>query len=373
MIAAATMPALPSAPPSGEATTSAASAESAAQDSQAAQDAAPATKSASRTSAKAPVEKDRGESDFDRLLEPDAATPALPNASAQPAAAPHDHAASAKDTPAATPGASLAEQLLGLLGALPGATPSAATPAAMPANAPAALTPPPTTTAAAAKPQVAGATLAAPTTAPPAPATPAPDAAKADGAFATLLSVASADGTSDMTAPIATDTPVIAGRDTPLPTLAPTPAPAGIDKLPAVPQPALVQPSDPRSGYGDELGSSVVWMAENRLGHAQLQVSPDHLGPIEVRLQIDGARVHAEFYSAQPDVRHALESSLPRLRDMLGQHGLQLGQADVGQRQRNDTPRAPVPGNDQSDCFPGDARPLPAAIRRARGLVDEYA
>jgi len=361
MIAAATMPVLPSALPSGEATPSTAP-ETAAQDAQASQDAAAATKS-SRPDGKAHTDKDRGESDFDRLLEPDAATSALPDASAQPAATPHERAATAKD---ATPGASLAEQLLGLLGALPGG----ATPAAMPPNPPAPIASP-TTTPTAARPQLVGATLAAPAVVPSSPGAPAPAAAKADGAFATLLSLASADGATDTPAPVATDTTPVAGRDAPFPTLAPTPM--AIDRLPAVPQPALVQPSDPRSGYGDELASSVVWMAENRLGHAQLQVSPDHLGPIEVRLQIDGARVHAEFYSAQPEVRHALESSLPRLREMLGQQGLQLGQADVGQRQRNDTPRAPLPGNDHGDCFPGEGRPLPSVMRRARGLVDEYA
>ena len=117
----------------------------------------------------------------------------------------------------------------------------------------------------------------------------------------------------------------IAMRD-PTPSLsAPSPLPNPVDRLPSVPQPALMQPANPNAGYGDDLGSSVVWMAEHRVGHAALQVSPDHLGPIEVRLQIDGARVHAEFFSAQPEVRHALESSLPRLRDLLGQQGLQLG------------------------------------------------
>ncbi|MFL6592700.1 MAG: flagellar hook-length control protein FliK, partial [Luteimonas sp.] len=311
----------------------------------------------------------RSESDFDRLLEPHAATSTLPNAPAQSAAAPHDHATNAKDTTTATQAASLAEQLLGLLGALPGAPPSGAAPVQMPASTAAPATPPPPTGA---KPHVGGATLAAPTIASSSPTSPVTTpAAKPDGgAFASLLPVASTDGAQDSPAPSATDTTPIAGRDAPVPALAA--APSGVDKLPAVPQPALVQPSDPRSGYGDELGSGVVWMAETRLGHAQLQVSPDHLGPIEVRLQIDGARVHAEFYSAQPEVRHALESSLPRLREMLGQQGLQLGQADVGHRQRDNTPRTPMTGSGQSDCFPDDA-PLPAAMRRARGLVDEYA
>jgi flagellar hook-length control protein FliK len=166
---------------------------------------------------------------------------------------------------------------------------------------------------------------------------------------------------------------------------------AGVDALasavvPAPPTPGsesramspipLPHPQAPAAGYGDELGASVVWMAEQRIGHAELQVAPDHLGPVEVRLQIDGAHVRAEFYSAQPDVRHALEATLPRLRDMLGQHGLQLGHAGVGQRdQQASQPRSQSPGQEepgiQSTSGDGVARFRHASV--VRGLLDEYA
>lgn len=74
-------------------------------------------------------------------------------------------------------------------------------------------------------------------------------------------------------------------------------------------------------------------------------------------------------------MRQALESSLMRLRDMLGQQGLQLAQADVGHRQ----PQAqgtPTTGPAHAGDAPGerDARTLPArTILRSRGLLDEYA
>ena len=140
------------------------------------------------------------------------------------------------------------------------------------------------------------------------------------------------------------------------------------------PHAPLPQPADPGAGYGDDFGKGVLWMTEKALGHAQLRVTPDHLGPIDVRLQLDGARVHAEFSSAQPEVRQALEASLPRLREMLGQHGLELAQADVGQRQQDPRPR-PAAGRDAGGPESGtETQPIALPPRRlARGLLDEYA
>jgi len=278
--------------------------------------------------------------------------------------------------------ASLPDQLLGLLASLaPGAQ-------ATPANA--APTP-----AAPADAQSPAAPLTASSQGKPTPAV------GADAASALLPALQGTTGTA--TADAATTTASIAaavhGEDTvsPLPSLHDaqrqdtTPAPTPFDALvrataptatdvprpvvPATPTP-VAQPSDPRAGYGDELGSSVVWMADQRISHAEVRVVPDHLGPIDVRLQLDGAQVHATFLSAQPEVRHALEASLPRLRDLLGQHGLQLAQADVGQRQQDSrATRGGQAAADGRDVGDGGLAPMTSAnhARVVRGLLDEYA
>lgn len=319
---------------------------------------------------------------FARLLD-QAPAPAEPTKSAQPAApvaAAPDTAPSTNDTRPA----SLPDQLLGLLASLaPGAQ-------AVPANA-ANPTPVP------AQPDVSTASAlpsAKPTTPP----------VGADAA-ATLLPTLQANGATASTSDATATTAAIAGalhadeasaslpalhdgtrNDTPAPTpfdallRAPTVTAADVPRpvVPATPTP-VAQPTDPRTGYGDELGSSVVWMADQRISHAEVRVVPDHLGPIDVRLQLDGAQVHATFLSAQPEVRHALEASLPRLRDLLGQHGLQLAQADVGQRQQD--PRAArgnqviANGRDANNQGDDALAPLASAMpaRVMRGLLDEYA
>ena len=139
--------------------------------------------------------------------------------------------------------------------------------------------------------------------------------------------------------------------------------------------PAIAVPADPDAGFDDAFGARIGWLADQRIGRAEIRLSPEHLGAIDVRLQIDGTRVSAEFQSAHADVRHALENSVGRLRDMLGQQGLQLAHSDVGQGRGGEAGNRS--GQSRTDGFadtdPGlFERPALPALR-ARGLLDEYA
>ncbi len=129
--------------------------------------------------------------------------------------------------------------------------------------------------------------------------------------------------------------------------------------------------------FGDAMGARIGWLADQKIGHAVIRVTPHDLGQVEVRLQIDGDKVHASFSSAHAEVRHALETSLPRLREMLGEQGFQLGNADVGHQHTAPDGKA---GGGQSGAGGGDGEPAladltvsPAQLMRQRGLVDAYA
>ena len=139
---------------------------------------------------------------------------------------------------------------------------------------------------------------------------------------------------------------------------------------------AMDAPSaDLQGGHFDEdIGDAVRWMADQKIGHAHIKVTPNDLGTVEIRLRLEGDRVHADFTSAQAEVRQALESSLPRLRDMLGQHGFQLAHADVGQQH---APPSQGGGLHHGEGGPDAGEPVAEAPRTvrmtARGLVDAYA
>lgn len=139
----------------------------------------------------------------------------------------------------------------------------------------------------------------------------------------------------------------------------------------------------PRPVFGDDgfdqaVGARLGWLADQKIGHAHIRLSPDDMGPVDVRLQLNGDKVHASFSSPHVDVRQALESSLPRLRELLGEQGFQLAHADVGQQAPGGDGNAS--GRPGGGGLPGDGEPTPgdgsvssAQLIRQRGLLDAYA
>ena len=173
-----------------------------------------------------------------------------------------------------------------------------------------------------------------------------------------------------------------ADADVPAPIAAPLggiPAPAsdyGLARTATVNPLASMTPDLRGDHFGDTLGTQMTWMAEQKIGHAHIRVSPGDLGAIEVSLRLDGDRVHADFSSAQPEVRQALQDSLPRLREMLGQQGFQLAQADVGHRQQPQSSPAQSNasrGGGDGTASTTDTAPRGVPVRIARGLLDAYA
>lgn len=144
--------------------------------------------------------------------------------------------------------------------------------------------------------------------------------------------------------------------------------------------PAPVPLPSPR--FAEEVGARLQWIAEQQGGEATLRISPDGLGPVEIRLKLDGDRVELGFAATQQETRQALQDALPKLREMLAQQGLQLGHADVGHRQAsssNEDRRQAGTGVIDDDASDVAGRmPEPRESTRmigngGRGLLDLYA
>ncbi len=201
------------------------------------------------------------------------------------------------------------------------------------------------------------------------------DAASND-AFAALAALA--EGAGERNAAVATST----DTGTPAtPGLAfNTPAARGADTLQTVTRAVAVAgptsiPLALDAAFDDGMGSRILWMADQRVDRAEIRLNPDSLGPIDVRLQMDGHRLNAQFHSANADVRQALESGMDRLRDMLGRQGMELGQAQVGTGARQGDGRQTASNGNGSGGEAAAGEPHVTTVRalRSRGLLDEYA
>lgn len=131
--------------------------------------------------------------------------------------------------------------------------------------------------------------------------------------------------------------------------------------------------------FGQGLADRVSWMVGNNLNGAKLQVNPPQLGPIEVRIAVQGSHAQVWLTSHSAVTRDALEASSPKLRDMLGAQG--FGQVSVDISQRSYQERSPHP-QQPYDWTPSASRsPAAAAVqstasvlpRTASGALDAYA
>lgn len=151
---------------------------------------------------------------------------------------------------------------------------------------------------------------------------------------------------------------------------APPPAPA--------PVPMHVATPAGSPGWPEEVGNRVSWMVGQAESHAELTLTPPQLGKVEVSITVSGDQTSAQFVAATPAARELIEQSLPRLREILEQSGISLGQTDVGTSgQPGDPERSPRGSNWRTHGNADEglaANAVPAQwARRGEGLVDTFA
>lgn len=109
---------------------------------------------------------------------------------------------------------------------------------------------------------------------------------------------------------------------------------------PAGGQPALPTTQVPlpmqHPQWGDALSEKVMWVTNQKLQGAEIKLNPPQLGPIEVRVSLNNdsgqsqAQVH--FTAQHALTRDALESAMPRLREMFNANGVDLVDVNVSDR-----------------------------------------
>ncbi len=132
--------------------------------------------------------------------------------------------------------------------------------------------------------------------------------------------------------------------------------------------------------WNEQVGQKIVWMVGKEQA-ATLTLNPPDLGPLQVVLSVTNDQASVAFSANQLEVRQALENALPRLREMMSESGIALGNAtvDSGSRQAQDGERR---GNGDNARGFGDAAGTAEAEPRVaarttvlgeRGMVDTFA
>jgi flagellar hook-length control protein FliK len=210
----------------------------------------------------------------------------------------------------------------------------------------------------------------------------APEAAPAHGAVERSAAPATAPSPatpSKADAPARSAAPHPAETPPNVASLAAPPAPQPTSPPPAVadtPFSAHLAAALESPRFAPALATQVRWWVEGGVQSAQLTLNPADMGPVAVRIAVDGTQARIDFTAALAPTRAAIEASLPTLAATLADGGLTLAGGGVfdgssaRQSQGNAQHGARAHGAPlRQGAADGSAR-APVDPARARGLVD---
>lgn len=140
------------------------------------------------------------------------------------------------------------------------------------------------------------------------------------------------------------------------------------------------------SGWAEEFSQKITWMGTQQNQVAELHLNPPNLGPLDIVLKISDNQATAFFTSPHSAVRDAVENALPRLREMLADNGIMLGNTTVSDQSPRDRSTDGSINHDSGalarreasdDALEAAGLSLTTAqtvpVRRHNGMVDTFA
>ena len=148
----------------------------------------------------------------------------------------------------------------------------------------------------------------------------------------------------------------------------------------ATPAAALkIHASVDSADFSQGLSDRVSWMVDNGVNGAKLQVNPPQLGPIELRISVQGDHAQVWMTTHSAVARDALELSSPKLREMLNAQGFGQVSVDISQRSFQDRSAYTPPyqresaGVRSAAMTPAAPTAAASAPRSLQGALDAYA
>lgn len=161
----------------------------------------------------------------------------------------------------------------------------------------------------------------------------------------------------------------------PQPLASMAPPPAGAPAAPSVQSMTISVPVQDGS-WSDALSQRVTLLTGGQQTSAEIRLTPAELGPIRVSVAMEDGAANVTFSAQHSVTREAIETALPRLRELLTENGLSLGHASVSDHSARHGQESDRADQDVLADIPeigdDDERPIVPTTRAVLGLVDTF-
>ena len=129
-----------------------------------------------------------------------------------------------------------------------------------------------------------------------------------------------------------------------------------------------------------QLKERINMMVRQNIQVAEIRLDPADLGQMQIRVNLQQDQATVQFIVQQQHAKELLEQQMPRLREMMQQQGIQLGEGNVQQQRQGDgqasAQRDGNPGSGQGDTEQHSAEQATAVqldVKLSERIVDYYA
>jgi len=88
-----------------------------------------------------------------------------------------------------------------------------------------------------------------------------------------------------------------------------------------------------RKDFADAVKDKVMVMINQKIQQVEIQLDPPEMGNIHVRVNLQNEQAAVQFVVQNQQAREALEQNMGKLRDMLAESGVDVGEANIEQRE----------------------------------------
>lgn len=134
----------------------------------------------------------------------------------------------------------------------------------------------------------------------------------------------------------------------------------------SLPSPLMLQQPD---GAG-QLGQNIQWMVGQHISRANLNIHPEHLGPLQISIDQKNDQTNIQITTAHPLTRDLLDQQMPKLREWLNDAGLANAQITLNLGQSGQQNAGQSAGQSSRDGSPSAASSASSSAESAAIATD---
>ncbi len=127
-----------------------------------------------------------------------------------------------------------------------------------------------------------------------------------------------------------------------------------------------------KNDFSPNLALRIQWVYQQALSSAEILMDPPELGPLSVKISNNRGETNILFQVTNPATKEVIEDNLAKLKELLADQGINLGDTQVEQQQHNEKNDGSSSQNPSMSSVEQEENIQEANVHTQQGILDTY-